>query len=75
MAPIYERNYAVNFGVRRGEQASKRQASALSQRKLEATRQGTLSPRQREARTDEAQMSRDTRLLETPLLKALQPNR
>ena len=33
MAPIYDRNYAVNFGVR----ASERDRSARSQRKSEAT--------------------------------------
>ena len=70
MAPIYERNYAVNFGVR-GECASKRQASALSQRKLEATLQGTISPWKRQVRTDEAQMSRDTHCSASPFRNTL----
>ena len=65
MAPIYERNYAVNFGVR-GECAS-----ALSQRKIEATLQGTISPWKRQVRTDEAQMSRDTHFSAPPFRNTL----
>ena len=54
MAPIYDRNYAVNFGVRamralKGSQTQKRRGEGV---------RGTLSPlRKRRERMEEAQMS------------------